>query len=200
MRIPSIQNPAFNLFPLTPHSFQYPLGVYRLPEGYPSHSYLLTFHQKPKTAACILLTPSRFLLLRFIYILRSRTFFIYSLTSSSDQKRNDLIQNTSTMLGLFVFARGVIGMQNIGSDPSGTCVIFSSLSRSIFICLPLLAHSASIVKDNSFFCNLPYTKGVAKASTPQAAQNFSPVEAVILKPVFSREWGYAQLMPFPSLR
>jgi hypothetical protein len=93
------------------------------------------------------------------------------------------------MLGSFVFASGVIGTQNIGSDPSGTWVIFSSLSSVIFICLELLAHSASIVKDNSFSCNLPYTKGVAKASTPQAAENCSPEDAVILKPVFSRERG-----------
>ena len=98
-------------------------------------------------------------------------------------------QNTFTMLGSFVFARGVIGMQNMGSAPSVTCVMLSSLSSAISIFLELLAHSASIVKDNSFFCNLPYTKGVAKASTPQAAQNCSPEEAVILKPVFSSERG-----------
>ena len=93
------------------------------------------------------------------------------------------------MLGSFVFARGTIGRQNIGSDPSVTFLIFSSLSSAISICLPLLAHSALIVKDNSFFCNLPYTKGAANASAPQAAKNCSPEEAVILNPVFSRERG-----------
>ena len=93
------------------------------------------------------------------------------------------------MLGSFVFARGAIGKQNIGSDPSVTFLIFSSLSRAISICLPLLAHSALIVKDNSFLCNLPYTKGAANVSAPQAAKNCSPEEAVILNPVFSRERG-----------
>jgi len=97
---------------------------------------------KPKIDVCILLTPASALLLRFIYTLRSRAFFLYSLTSSSDQKSNDFRQNTSTILGLFVFASGTNGKQNIGSDPSVTFVIFSSLSSAISICLPLLAHSA----------------------------------------------------------
>ena len=144
---------------------------------------------KPKIEDCILLTLSRTCLLRFIYILRSWTFFVYSITSSSDQKSNDFRQNTSTMLGLFVFTRGTNATQNIGSEPSGTFVIFSSLSSTIFIFLPLLAHSDWIVKDKSFSCNLPYTKGVAKASMPQAAKNCSPEEAVIQNPVFSRERG-----------
>jgi hypothetical protein len=138
---------------------------------------------------CILLIPASAFLLRFIYTLRSRSFFLYSLTSSSDQKINDFRQNISTMLGSFVFARGTIGKQNIGSAPSVTFFIFSSLSSTISICLPLLAHSALIVKDNSFFCNFPYTKGAASASAPQAAKNCSPEEAVILNPVFSRERG-----------
>ena len=90
----------------------------------------------------MLLTPASALLLRFIYTLRSRSFFLYSLTSSSDQKSNDFRQNTSTMLGLFVFSRGTNGKQNIGSDPSVTFVMFISLSSAISICLPLLAHSA----------------------------------------------------------
>ena len=98
--------------------------------------------EKPKIDVCILLIPASALLLRFIYTLRSRSFFLYSLTSSSDQKSNDFRQNTSTMLGSFVFARGTIGKQNIGSDPSVTFLIFSSLSSAISICLPLLAHSA----------------------------------------------------------
>ncbi len=97
---------------------------------------------KPKIDVCILLTPASALLLRFIYTLRSHSFFLYSLTSSSDQKSNDFRQNTSTILGLFVFASGTNGKQNIGSDPSVTFVIFSSLSSAISICLPLLAHSA----------------------------------------------------------
>ena len=155
----------------------------------PSTKFVIYISSKPKIDVCILLTPARALLLRFIYTLRSSAFFLYSLTSSSDQKSNDFRQNTSTMLGLFVFARGTNGKQNIGSEPSVTFVIFSSLSSAIAICLPLLAHSVWIVNDNSFFCNLPYTKGVAKASTPQAAKNCSPEEAVILKPVFSREKG-----------
>ena len=133
--------------------------------------------------------PASAFLLRFIYTLRSRAFFLYSLTSSSDQKSKDFHQNMSTMLDSFVFARGTIGRQNIGSAPSVTFLIFSSLSSSISICLPLLAHFALIVKDNSFFCNLPYTKGVANASAAQAAKNCSPEEAVILNPVFSRERG-----------
>jgi len=102
----------------------------------------LYISSKPKIDVCILLTPASALLLRFIYTLRSRSFFLYSLTSSSDQKSNDFRQNTSTMLGLFVFARGTIGKQNIGSDPSVTFVMFSSLLSAISICLPLLAHSA----------------------------------------------------------
>ena len=106
----------------------------------------------------------------------------------------------STILGSFVFARVTIGKHNMGSDPWVTLLIFSSLSSAISIGLPLLAHSAWIVKDNSFFCNLPYTKGAANASAPQAAKNCSPEEAVILKPVFSSERGYAQFIPLPSLR
>jgi len=129
-------------------------------------------------------------LLRFIIILRPGLFLLYVRASSSDQKRCDFRQNMSTMLGLVVFARVTIGIQITGLDPLVTLVIFSLLSSAIFICLPLLAHAASIVNDISSFFNLPYTKGVAKASTPQAALNCSPEDAVILKPVFSREKGY----------
>ena len=155
----------------------------------PSKKFSIYISSKPKIDDCILLTPARALLLRFIYTLRSRSFLLYSLTSSSDQKSNDFRQNTSTMLGSFVFARGTIGKQNIGSAPSVTFLIFSSLSSAISICLPLLAHSARIVKDKSFFFNFPYTKGAANASAPQAAKNCSPEEAVILNPLFSRERG-----------
>ena len=155
----------------------------------PSTKFLIYVSSKPKIDVCILLTPARALLLRFIYILRSSALFLYSLTSSSDQKSNDFRQNTSTMLGLFVFARDTNGKQNIGSEPSVTFVIFSSLSSAISICLPLFAHSDRIVNVIFFFCNLPYTKGLAKASAPQAAKNRSPEEAVILNPVFSREKG-----------
>ena len=159
------------------------------PSFYLQTKFSIYISSKPKIDVCILLTPASALLLGFIYTLRSHSLFLNSLTSSSDQKSNDFRQNTSTMLGLFVFARGTIGTQNIGSDPSVIFVIFSSLSSAISICLPLLAHSAWIVKDNSFFCSLPYTKGVAKASAAQAAKNCSPEEAVILKPVFSSERG-----------
>ena len=133
--------------------------------------------------------PNNALLLRFMYTLRSRSLFLYSLTSSSDQKSNDFRQNISTMLGSFVFARGTTGKQNIGSDPSVTFLIVSSLSSTISISLPLLPHFALIVKDSSLFFNFPYTKGAANASAPQAAKNCSPEEAVIRKPVFSRERG-----------
>ena len=103
------------------------------------HSY--NFSSKPKIEDCIILTLARVCLFRFIYILRSLSFFVYSLTSSSDQKSNDFRQNVSTMLALFVFARGTIATQHIGSDPGVTLVIFSSLSSAISIFLPLLAHS-----------------------------------------------------------
>ena len=155
----------------------------------PSTKFLIYVSSKPKIDVCILLTPARALLLRFIYILRSSALFLYSLTSSSDQKSNDFRQNTSTMLGLFVFARDTNGKQNIGSEPSVTFVIFRSLSSAISICLRLLAHFDRIVNVIFFFCNLPYTKGLAKASAPQAAKNCSPEEAVILNPVFSIEKG-----------
>lgn len=104
------------------------------------------------------------------------------------------------MLGSLVDARGTIGKQNIGADPLGTLPIFNSLSSSILIGLPLFAHSASIVNEYSLLCNLPYTKGVANASAAQAAKKLSPVEAVILNPVFSSEKGYAQFIPLPSPR
>ena len=107
----------------------------------PSTNFLIYISSKPKIDVCILLTPARAFLLRFIYTLRSGAFFLYCLTSSSDQKSNDFRQNTSTMLGLFVFASATNGKQNIGSEPSVTFVIFSSLSSAISICLPLLAHS-----------------------------------------------------------
>jgi hypothetical protein len=54
---------------------------------------------------------------------------------------------------------------------------------------PLLAHFESMVKVSSLFCNLPYTKGVAKASIAHAAKKRSPVLAVIRWPVLSRERG-----------
>ena len=107
-----------------------------------SPKFLNYISSKPKIVACILFTPASALLLRFIYTLRSRSFFLYSLTSASDQKSNDFRQNMSTMLGSFVFARGTNGKQNIGSDPSVTVLMFSSLSSPISICRPLLAHSA----------------------------------------------------------
>jgi hypothetical protein len=43
-----------------------------------------------------------------------------------------------------------------------------------------LAHFVLIVKVKSLSCKLPYTKGVAKASIAQAAENSSPVLTVIL--------------------
>lgn len=88
------------------------------------------------------------------------------------------------MLGSFVFARGTIGKQNIGSAPLVTLWMFNSLSSSISIPLPLFAHFAWMVKDTGLLYNFPYTKGVANASAAQAAKNRSPVEADIMNPVF----------------
>ena len=77
----------------------------------------------------------------------------------------------------------------MGFAPSIIPVIFSSLSSSIFIALPLLAHVVSIVKVWTLFLNFPCTKGVAKASTAQAAKNRSPVLSVIRCPVSSSDRG-----------
>lgn len=99
------------------------------------------------------------------------------------------------MLGSFVLAVSINVMQYKGSEPSSTLIIFRSPSSSIFMGFSLLAHFELIVKNNFSFRNLPYTKGVAIASTAQAAKNCSPVLAVILWPVSSIARGYAQFIP-----
>lgn len=98
-----------------------------------------------------------------------RVFFWYSLASSSDQKKSDFRQNISTMLGSFVLTRFTTDWQIIGAEPSVTYLTFKSLSSSIFIGFPLLAHSLSIVIDKVSFRSLPCTKGFATASGAQAA-------------------------------
>lgn len=93
------------------------------------------------------------------------------------------------MLFSFILSVFIKAMLYMGSAPSVMAVIFISLSISIWISLPLLAHFVSIVKVRSLFFKLPYTKGVAKASIAQAALKLSPVLTVILWPVLSRESG-----------
>jgi hypothetical protein len=109
-----------------------------------------------------------------------RVFFWYALASSSDQKNCDFRQNISTMLGSFVPIRLTFGTLIMGSEPSSKYLIFKSLSKIIFIVLPLLAHFVLIVMDNFSFCSLPCTKGFATASAAQAALHCSPVLKTIL--------------------
>jgi hypothetical protein len=99
----------------------------------------------------------------------TRVFFWYSLASSSDQKKSDFRQNISTMLGSFVLTIFTNGWQTMGAEPSVTYLTFKSLSSSIFIGFPLLAHTLSIVIDKVSFRSLPCTKGFATASGAQAA-------------------------------
>jgi hypothetical protein len=84
------------------------------------------------------------------------------------------------MLGSVVFAVSITATQNIGSQPSSMPLMFSSVSISNCIGFPLLAHLELTANDNFWLSNLPYTMGVAIASTPQAAKNRSPELAAIL--------------------
>ncbi len=83
------------------------------------------------------------------------------------------------MLGSFSLSVFIKGTQNMGSEPSSTLRTLSELSRSTLMGFPLVAQRVWTSKDSSFFCSLPYTTGVAMASTPQAAKNLSPVLAAI---------------------
>ena len=68
-----------------------------------------------------------------------------------------------------------MGMKSIGCLPEVRTRWFRSFSISNTISRPLTAHSVSTVQFRFFASRCPCTKGVAKASAAQAAENAAPL-------------------------
>ena len=85
----------------------------------------------------------------------------------------------SRMLRAVDLAVSIKGTQNIGPGVSSLVVTCRSVSSVKRIGFPLWAQLESTLTDSLLFCSLPYTMGVAIASTAHAAKNRSPVLTVI---------------------
>jgi len=79
------------------------------------------------------------------------------------------------MLGSVKVFQSTCGMNTSGSAPSSQTENFISLSRMILIGRPLCAHTVSMVTVRCSSRSRPCTKGVAIASSAQAAYNRSPL-------------------------
>ncbi len=89
------------------------------------------------------------------------------------------------MLGALSLVKSTIGMKTIGRQSASATVQVSwervaasgppAFRIVRWIGAPQQAHSAPISNVRASFLNLPCTKGVAMASTPQAAFSRSPV-------------------------
>ena len=93
------------------------------------------------------------------------------------------------MLFSFILSVFMSAILNMGRAPFVTLPMVRSLSTAISMVRPLLEQVEWIVYSRSWSLSLPCTKGVAKASTAQAALNLSPLEHLISCPVSSREMG-----------
>ena len=93
----------------------------------------------------------------------------YSRACSSDQKKTDLRQKTSMMLGSFNVSKLTSGAKTSGCAPGSTDLIVKSLSISRRSGWRQCAHSVSMRADKCSFRSCPCTKGVAIASIPHAA-------------------------------
>lgn len=105
----------------------------------------------------------------------SPTLLRCSLACSSDQKKTDLLQNASMMLGSVSLHTSTSGTKTRGSAPSSTTRYVSSSSTSMCSDRAQCAHSVSMMTDSGPSRNCPCTKGVAIASIAQAAYTCSPV-------------------------
>ena len=68
----------------------------------------------------------------------------------------------------------IMGTKNTGFSAGGRRLYRRSLSSSKTMGRPLIEHSVSIEQLRSFSNSRPCTKGVARASAAQAAENASP--------------------------
>jgi hypothetical protein len=115
----------------------------------------------------------------------------YSRACSSDQKKTDLRQKTSVMLGSFSASKLTSGAKTSGCAPGSTDLIAKSLSISRRNGWWQCAHSVSMRADKCSLRSCPCTKGVAIASIPQAAKVCSPVLSVTRCGVSATVTGYA---------
>ena len=79
------------------------------------------------------------------------------------------------MLGSAKVSQSTCGMNTSGSAPSSQAENFMSLSMVIVIGRPLCAHTVSMVTVRCSSRSRPCTKGVAIASSAQAAYSRSPL-------------------------
>ena len=79
------------------------------------------------------------------------------------------------MLGPAKVSQSTCGMNTSGSAPSSQTENFISLSMMIVIRRPLFAHTVSMVTVRCSSRSRPCTKGVAIASSAQAAYSRSPL-------------------------
>ena len=78
------------------------------------------------------------------------------------------------MFGSEKCAQSTCGINTRGSAPSSTAESFMSLSSAMRIGRPLCAHTVSMVTARYSCRSRPCTKGVAIASSAQAAYSRSP--------------------------
>jgi len=116
-------------------------------------------------------------------------FLRYSLACSSDQKKTLFFQNASMMLGSFKVLKSTSGTNTTGLQFGSSQLQCISLLISICIGRFEKAHSEITLMDTSSPLSRPCTKGVANASTAQAAYSRSPVRKVIAWGVFSTVTG-----------
>ena len=94
---------------------------------------------------------------------------------SSDQKKRDLRQKSSMMLGAFSVEKSTIGTKKMGLLARSARVYVRSCRIVKWIGVPQHPHSVPISKERAASLSLPCTKGVATASVPHAALSRSPV-------------------------
>ena len=95
------------------------------------------------------------------------------------------------MLGSFSFSKLTMGAKASGLMLSSEIRQFISLSSSMINLFLECAHSVVIVAVRYLSLSCPCTKGVASASTAQAAENSSPVLNLTVWGVLSAVTGYA---------
>ena len=127
----------------------------------------------------------------------------YALACSSDQKKTELRQKASMMFGSMKCCQSTSGTNSSGCAPGapGSWTLHcNSLSTVRWISRPQWAHAVSISTTRVSSRKRPCTKGVASASSAQAAKTRSPLLKLKRWGVVSQVTGNAQLISPISLR
>jgi hypothetical protein len=104
----------------------------------------------------------------------------YLRACSSDQKKTDLRQKSSMILGALSRVKSTMGTRKTGSLLRSASVKLRSwrmVNRMGFL---QQAHSDSMSNERGSSLSFPCTRGAATASVPQAAQSLSPLEKASL--------------------